>query len=146
MTLTGTLGSLSHQASLSLPTQSSSFQVTSITGSAIAHNNGQEVQVTHTISAGVTPTSCSTLDPNVSCRVVSSGPGTVTLGITANSSAVHGTRVLSLNGGAAMAHVAIADFGGGGTAPDVEVQAEAARAFTPRFRTTRAISRIPVRL
>jgi len=121
--ITGTLGSIQHQVGLSLATQVSSFQVTSITGSAIAHNNRQEVQVTHTISAGVTPTSCSTLDPNVSCRVVSSGSGTVTLGITANPDAVHGTRVLSLNGGAATAHLAIADYGGGGSAPDVEVAA-----------------------
>jgi hypothetical protein len=45
----------------------------------------------------------------VTCQVISSAPGTVTLGVTASTSAVHGTRVLNLNGGAGTSHVALAD-------------------------------------
>ena len=46
--------------------------------------------------------------------MVSSSASTVTLGVTASKSAVIGTRVLNLNGGAATAHAAVgSSFGGG---------------------------------
>ena len=110
---------------LSLSTQVTTFQVTSPTGSAILHNTGQEVQVTHSVPAGNVPANatCASGDQNVSCRVISSSAGTVTLGITASPSAAHGTRVLKLNGVAAMVHVAIADGGGGFALPTIEVNA-----------------------
>ena len=121
----GILGGTQHTAVLSLSTQVTTFQVASPTGSAILHNTGQEVQVTHSVPAGNVPTNatCASGDQNVSCRVISSSAGTVTLGITASPSAAHGTRVLKLNGGAAMVHVAIADGGGGFALPTIEVNA-----------------------
>jgi uncharacterized repeat protein (TIGR01451 family) len=124
--LTGTSGVGSHAAVFSLSTQVNTFQVTSATGSAIVHNTGQEVQVTHNVPAGNAPTftTCSSADPSVACRVISSTAGTVTLGITGASGAVHGTRVLSLNGGRATAHAAFADAPGGGPSlPTIAVQA-----------------------
>jgi len=104
-------GSPVRSASFALSTQVNTFQVTSVTGSAIVHNTGQEVQVTHNVPAGNAPTftTCDTADPSVTCRVISTSASTVTLGITAGTSAVHGTRVLSLNGGRAAVHAAIAD-------------------------------------
>jgi hypothetical protein len=87
-----------------------------VTGSGIVQNTGQEVQITQSVPANNAPeyTTCSSAGPNVTCQVISSAPGTVTLGVTASTSAVHGTRVLSLNGGAGASHLAIADFGGAG--------------------------------
>jgi hypothetical protein len=111
LVITGTLGSAQRTAAFSLGTQVTGFQVTSATGSAIVHNTGQEVQVTHSVPAGNAPayTTCDTADQDVSCRVISASSGAVTLGITASASAVHGARVLTLNGGAAMAHLDVAD-------------------------------------
>jgi len=111
LVITGALGSAQRTAAFSLGTQVTGFQVTSATGSAIVHNTGQEVQVTHSVPAGNAPsyTACDSTDQDVSCRVISAAPGTVTLGITASASAVHGARVLTLNGGAAAVHAAVAD-------------------------------------
>ena len=124
--VTGTLGS-SHTAALSLSTQVTTFQVTSATGSAIVHNTGQEVQTVHSVTAGNVPSNatCAPVpaDSNVTCRVVSSSPGTVTIGITAGASAVHGTRVLNLNGGAAPVLMAVADYWGGSGLPTITVDA-----------------------
>jgi len=119
-----TLGS-THTALFSLSTQVTTFQVTSATGSAIVHNTGQEVQVTHTVPAGSVPANatCSSSDPNVTCRVISSSPGTVTLGIMAAAGAVHGTRVLKLNNGATTVHAAFADSLGSSGLPTITVQA-----------------------
>jgi hypothetical protein len=113
LVITGTLQATGDQriATFSLGTQVTTFQVTSVTGSAIVHNTGQEVQVTHNVPASDAPgyTTCGSADPNVTCQVISTAPGAVTLGITASTSAVHGTRVLSLNGGAGTFHAGIAD-------------------------------------
>ncbi len=121
----GMLGSTQHTAILSLSTQVTTFQVTSATGSAIVHNTGQEVQVTHNVPAGNAPTytTCGTADPKVTCRVISSSPGTVTLGITASTGAVHGTRRLSLNGAATTVHAAISDSWQAGGSSGLVVQA-----------------------
>jgi hypothetical protein len=111
LVITGTLGSAQRRAAFSLGTQVTGFQVTSATGSGIVHNTGQEVQVTHSVPAGNAPayTTCDTADQDVTCRVISASSGTVTLGITASASAVHGNRVLRLNGGAATVHAAVGD-------------------------------------
>jgi hypothetical protein len=108
----GNLGSVQHAATFSLSTQVTTFQVTSATGSAIAHNTGQEVQVTHTVTSGNVPANatCDSADPDVTCRVISSSPGTVRLGVTATSGAAHGTRVLSMNKGATTVHAIVADY------------------------------------
>ena len=112
----GNLGGARHFASFSLSTQVTTFQVTSATGSAIVHNTGQEVQVTHTVTSGNVPANatCDSADPNVTCRVISSYPGTVTLGITASTSAPHGTHVLSLNGARSKVHAIVGDYFYGG--------------------------------
>jgi hypothetical protein len=109
--ITGVAGQTTHTANLSLSTQVTTFQVTSATGSGLVHNNGQEVQVTQSVPANNAPayTTCGSADPNVTCRVISSAPGTVTLGVTAGTGAVHGTRVLTLNGGQTTVHAAIED-------------------------------------
>jgi hypothetical protein len=111
LVITGTLGSAQRTAAFSLGTQVTTFQVTSVTGSAIVHNTGQEVQVTQSVPAGNAPsyTTCDTADPDVTCRVISTTPGAVTMGITASKSAAHGTRVVRVNGGAGKAHALIAD-------------------------------------
>lgn len=113
LVITGTLQATGAQrtAAFALGTQVTGFQVTSATGSGIVHNAGQEVQVTHSVPASNAPsyTTCGSADPDVTCRVISASAGTVTLGITASTSAVHGNRVLSLNGGAGMAHAAVGD-------------------------------------
>ena len=121
----GMMGSLQHSAIFPLSTQVTTFQVTSVTGSAIVHNTGQEVQVTHNVTAGNPPTytTCGSADSNVTCRVISSYWNSVTLGITAGTSALHGTRVLSLNGGSATLQAVIADRGGGGGLPTITVPA-----------------------
>ncbi|SPF54680.1 hypothetical protein SBA4_6570003 [Candidatus Sulfopaludibacter sp. SbA4] len=105
LVVTGTLGSLSRTATFSLATQ-----VTTFTGSVIVHNDGQGVPSTLNVPSGSAPsyTTCTCTDPAVTCAV-SSTPTTVTLTVTASASAVHGTRVLSLNPGAATVQVAIAD-------------------------------------
>jgi len=111
MALTATLtpGNQRRTAAFSLGTQVTGFQVTSATGSAIVHNTGQEVQVTHSVPAGNAPsyTTCDTADPDVTCQVASTAPDSVTLRITASPSAAHGTRVLRLNSGAMIAHAAV---------------------------------------
>jgi hypothetical protein len=114
--VTATASLQANSAAFTLSTQVTTFQVTSVTGSGIVQNTGQEVQITQSVPANNAPeyTTCSSADPNVTCQVISSAPGTVTLGVTASTSAVHGTRVLSLNGGAGASHLAIADFGGAG--------------------------------
>jgi hypothetical protein len=97
---------------ISLATEVTTFQVTSATGSAIVHNDGQEVQVVHTVTAGATPTSCSSDNPDLTCRIVSTGAGTVTVGYRASTHAMHGTTVAKFNNGAARAHVEVTDFFG----------------------------------
>ena len=102
ITVVGTLGGMTRTAAFSLGTQVTTFQVTSATGSAIVHNTGQEVQVRHNVPAGNGPTytTCGPADPNdsdVACRVISSSASTVTLGITATTNTIHGTRPLRLN-------------------------------------------------
>jgi hypothetical protein len=112
LVLTGTLGSLPvRTAAFSLGTQVTTFQVSSVTGSAIAYNSGQEVQVTQSVPANNAPayTTCDSADPNVTCRVISASASAVTVGITAGTSAVHGTRVLRFNDAAATANLTIAD-------------------------------------
>ena len=103
-------------ANFALGTQVTTFQVSSATGSGIVHNTGQEVQVTHTVPAGSVPANatCATADPEVTCRVISSSSGAVTLGITATTSAALGTRDVSLGGGAATAHAEVGSYFGGG--------------------------------
>lgn len=98
--VTGASSGVQHIAAFSLSTQVTTFQVTSATGGAIVHNDGQQVNVVHTVPAGNAPTvtTCDTGDPNVTCSVVSTAPGSVTLGISASRSAVHGARLLRLNG------------------------------------------------
>src|ERR1035438_8152852 len=124
--VTGTLGS-THTAALSLSTQVTTFQVTSATGSAIVHNTGHEVQTVQSAKDGNLPSNptCAPAAPDRHgpCRVVSSSPGTVTIGITAGTGAVHGTRVLSLNGGAAPVLMAVADYWGGSGLPTITVDA-----------------------
>jgi hypothetical protein len=114
LAITGTLEATGAQrtAVFALGTQVTGFQVTSATGSAIVHNTGQEAQVTHSVPAGNAPsyTTCDTADPDVTCRVISTSAGAVTVGVTASTSAAHGTRVLRLNGGAGTVHAAIADW------------------------------------
>jgi hypothetical protein len=89
------------------------FQVSSPTptGSAIVHNTGQEVPVTYSVQDGNGPgyTECDTADPDVTCRMISAAAGAVTLGITAGTGAMHGTRVVRLNNGAGTMHADIAD-------------------------------------
>jgi hypothetical protein len=87
------------------------FQVTSVTGGGIVQNTGQGVEITQSVPANNAPeyTTCSSADPNVTCEVISSSAGTVTLYVTAGTGAVHGTRVVSLNGGAGSSHLTIAD-------------------------------------
>ncbi len=111
--LTASGPSQSHTAPFTLSTQVTTFQVTSVTGSSIVHNTGQEVQVTQNVPGGNAPSysSCDTADPNVTCRVVSSSSGTVTLGLTAGLGAIHGPRVVRLNGGASTVHAMIGDGG-----------------------------------
>jgi hypothetical protein len=81
------------------------------------------VQVTQTVPAGNGPgyTECDTADPDVTCRVISAAAGAVTLGITAGTGAVHGTRVVRLNNGAGTMHAAIADYGVPQQSGDLEV-------------------------
>ena len=112
--ITATGGGQSGGATFTLSTQVTTFQVTSVTGSGIVQNTGQEVQITQSVPANNAPTytTCSTADPNVTCQVISSAPGTVTLGVTASTSAVHGNRVLQLNGGAGTGHLTVADWEG----------------------------------
>ena len=127
LVVTGTLpGTVNQTANFSLGTQVTAFQVTSATGSAIVHNTGQEVQVTHNVPAGSVPSNstCETADPDVTCRVISSSSGTAILGITGGRGAVHGTHVLILDGGATTVHAAMADIGGFGL-PQVELDAGA---------------------
>jgi hypothetical protein len=60
-------------AAFSLGTQATTFQVTSVTGSAIVHNTGQEAQVTQSVPASNAPsyTTCDTVDPDETCQVIS---------------------------------------------------------------------------
>jgi hypothetical protein len=124
LVLTGTLGSIQRTAAISLNAQVTTFQVSSATGSGIVHNTGQEIQTTHNVPAGNAPTytTCSSLDPDVTCRVMGSSTGTVTLGVTAAAGAVHGTRALKLNGGQTTVHLAVANFWGS-SLPTIRVQA-----------------------
>ena len=113
LVITGTLQATGAQrtAAFSLGTQVTTFQVTSVTGSAIADNTGQEVQVTQSVPAGNAPsyTTCDTADPDVTCRVISASAGALTLGITASRSAARGNWLVRLNGGAATADLTIED-------------------------------------
>jgi hypothetical protein len=124
ITVRASIGSLQRTASFTMGTQVTTFQVTSVTGGAIVHNTGQEVQVTHTVPANNAPTftTCDTADPNVACRVISTAPGTVTVGLTAGVGAPHGTRALRLNAGAAVAMGAVTEQGGAGL-PTITVPA-----------------------
>jgi hypothetical protein len=113
LVITGTLQATGAQrtAAFSLGTQVTTFQVTSLTGSAVVYNSGQEVQVTQTVPAGNAPsyTACGSVAPGVTCRVISATPNAVTVGITAGTSAGHGTVVLSLGGGAGTAMAEVGD-------------------------------------
>ena len=113
LVITGTLQATGAQrtAAFSLGTQVTTFQVTSLTGSAIAYNSGQEVQVTQNVPAGNAPayTTCDTADPDVTCRVISTSARAVTLGITARKSAARGMRIMSFDDAAATADLTIAD-------------------------------------
>ena len=113
LVITGTLQATGAQrtAAFSLGTQVTTFQVTSLTGSAIADNSGQEVQVTQTVPAGNAPsyTTCDTADPDVTCRVISASARAVTLGITARKSAARGMRIMRFDNAAATADLTIAD-------------------------------------
>jgi hypothetical protein len=101
LVITGTLRETGAQrtAAFSLGTQVTTFQVASATGSAIVHNTGQEVQVTHRVPAGNAPryTTCASANPSVTCRVISAAAGAVTLGITAGTSTAPGNELLSLD-------------------------------------------------
>jgi hypothetical protein len=109
--VTATGGLQANSAAFTLSTQVTTFQVTSVTGGGIVQNTGQGVEITQSVPANNAPeyTTCSSADPNVTCEVISSSSGTVTLYVTAGTGAVHGTRVVSLNGGAGSSHLTIAD-------------------------------------
>ena len=112
LVLTGTLQGAQRTAAFSLGTQVTTFQVTSVTGSAIADNSGQEVQATLTVPAGNAPsyTRCGTAHPAVTCRVISASADTVRLGITAGTSVAAGNVVLNFNDVAAAVNATIQDF------------------------------------
>jgi len=121
--LIGTLNGAQRTASFGLGTQVTTFHVTSAVGSGIVHNTAQEVQFANSVPDANAPsyTTCTSPDPEVTCRVVSAASGTVTLGVTASKSATPGTRVLTLNG-ATPVHASMATFGLSGV-DSVRVQA-----------------------
>jgi hypothetical protein len=102
ITVRAALGGTVRTASFNVGTQVTTFQVSSVTGAAIVRKDGSEVQIIHTVPANNAPnyTTCASPVPGVTCRIVSAAPGTVTIGITADSGAPIGTVPLSLNAGA----------------------------------------------
>jgi hypothetical protein len=114
--ITGTMAGVQHTTAFWLGTQVTTFQVSSPTGSGIVHNNGQAVTITQNVPADNAPayTTCSgPAGSGITCFVASSSPGMLTVTTTAPKGTPHGTYTLNLNGGAAKAHVAIADFASG---------------------------------
>jgi hypothetical protein len=93
-------------APFGLATQTTTFQVNSVTGGGIVHNTGQEVQITHTVPSGTPPnyTSCTSTNPDVSCRIISRTPDAVIAGVTTSQSAEVGTSVINFDiaGGSVM--------------------------------------------
>ncbi|MGA2119595.1 MAG: hypothetical protein ABSH56_33220 [Bryobacteraceae bacterium] len=88
--VTATGGLQANSAAFTLSTQVTTFQVTSVTGGGIVQNTGQGVEITQSVPANNAPeyTTCSAADPNVTCEVISSSSGTVTLYVTAGTGAV----------------------------------------------------------
>jgi hypothetical protein len=111
ITVSAALGSVTRTASFSVGAQVTTFQVDSVTGGAIVANSGQEELVTHTVPAANAPayTTCDSFDPGISCRVLATSPGAVTIGLTANTLVASGTRPIRLNGGAASMELSVED-------------------------------------
>ena len=114
VTVGGTFSGIQSTAAVSLATQVTTFQVNTPVGSAIVHNNGQQVQATQTVPLNNAPsyTTCSgPAGSGVTCSVVSTSPSAVTLNITAARGTRHGTYMLKLNN-ATTVHALLEDYVG----------------------------------
>ncbi len=115
-------------AQFSLGTQVTTFTVNSVTGSGIVHNNGQQVSITNNVTSNNTVPSAATTcaapaGSAITCTASPSG-GTLILSLTAPPGTAGNYPVNitdSTKTGGMVVNAFIADGGGGGTLPTLEV-------------------------